>query len=103
MYARLVSGPMKFGNFNLATKTLESEVIPLLRKQRGFKDELSFFDKDKEEAVAISFWETKQDADRYVKDFYPTVRESMADVFKGEPEVRDFDIGNSTWYGIHAS
>ena len=41
MYARLVSGPMKFGNFNLATKTLESEVIPLLRKQRGFKDELS--------------------------------------------------------------
>ena len=40
MYARMVKGQFKPDKFDFVTRTLEKDVIPLLRKQHGFKDEL---------------------------------------------------------------
>jgi hypothetical protein len=42
MYARLVKGQLKPGYFDFATRMLENEVIPLLKKQHGFRDEITF-------------------------------------------------------------
>jgi hypothetical protein len=40
------------------THTFEAEVIPLLRKQKGFKDEITFIPVGQKEAVAISLWDS---------------------------------------------
>ena len=53
-------------------------------------------------AIGMSFWETKQDADKYARDTYPTIRKKMEEGMQGTPEVRSFEVANSTWYGIHA-
>ncbi len=102
MYARLVKGQFKPGKFDFATRMFESDVIPLLKKQHGFRDEITFFNKDMKEAYAISFWDDKSDLEKYEREVYPRVREKMADAFEDLPVAREFEISNSTWYQIHA-
>lgn len=102
MFARLVKAPLKPGKYELATRTLEEKVIPMLRKQKGFRDEISFFDEDHKESVAISFWETEEDVRKYELDVYPKLVETMKETFEGKPIVQHFEVANSTWYNIHA-
>jgi heme-degrading monooxygenase HmoA len=102
MFVRQVTAHYKPGKFDLLTKRLEKEVIPLLKKQEGFRDELSFYDKEKDEAVAMSFWDTRQAAEKYQRDIYPKVSKTMEEAIEGVPVVRQFEVNNSTWYGIHA-
>ncbi len=102
MFARMVTGRFKPGKFDFATGLMEKEVIPLLKKQPGFRDEVSFYDRDSSEGYAISFWNEKADLDRYEKQVYPKVREKMAGTLEGNPSIRKFEVANSTWYHIHA-
>jgi len=102
MYARFVTGHIKPGKFELATQMLEKKVIPLLKEQPGFRDEVSFFDKEKNEAFAISFWDQKLDLENYERDIYPKVKDEMAVAFEELPMIRNCEIANSTWYKIHA-
>src|SRR3989475_4932236 len=56
----------------------------LFRSQTGFKDEISFLTSDRSEAVAISLWDRKEDADNYNRDIYPQVLTSLAKVVEGD-------------------
>jgi len=103
MYARLVKGHMKPGKYESATRMLENEVIPLLKKQKGFRDEVTFFSNDIDESFAISFWDNKSDLEKYTRDVYPQVRDKMAGFFQDQPMARNFEVANSTWYHIHAA
>jgi heme-degrading monooxygenase HmoA len=102
MFVRQVTAHYKPGKFDLLNKRLENDIIPLLKKQAGFRDELSFYDKEEDEAVAMSFWDTRQDAEKYERDIYPEVSRKLEDAIEGEPMVRSFEVNNSTWYDIHA-
>jgi heme-degrading monooxygenase HmoA len=102
MFVRQVTAHYKPGKFDLLNKRLENDIIPLLKKQTGFRDELSFCDKEEDEAVAMSFWDTRKDAEKYERDIYPQVSSKLEDVIEGKPMVRSFEVNNSTWYDIHA-
>ena len=65
MFVRQVTAHFKPDKIDLFNQRLENDVIPLLKKQPGFRDELTFFDKDNDEAIAMSFWDSKQDAEDY--------------------------------------
>src|SRR3989449_7708513 len=80
MYARNVSIHLKANTAGEFTRTLEKDVLPVLRKQTGFKDEISFLTSDRSEAFAISLWDRKEDADNYNRDIYPQVLTSLAKV-----------------------
>ena len=86
MYARNVSMHLKANTAGEFTQTLEKDVLPLLRKQNGFKDEISFVAADRSEAVAISLWDRKENADNYSRDTYPEVVKSLAKVVEGTPQ-----------------
>ncbi|MGQ0429946.1 MAG: hypothetical protein ACT4UQ_08445 [Gammaproteobacteria bacterium] len=103
MYARLVTTHLKPGNFDLATRKFEEKIIPTLRKQPGFRDEVSFFDKEKNESLAISFWDAEADLRKYERDAYPEMVKTLADVLEGTPVVRRFEVANATFYKIHAN
>ena len=102
MFIRQITAHFKPEKFDLFNQRLENEVVPLLKKQAGFRDELSFFDKENDEAIAMSFWDTKQDAEKYQRDIYPQVSKKMEIAIDGIPEVRSFEVNNSTWYDIQA-
>jgi heme-degrading monooxygenase HmoA len=75
----------------------------LLRRQRGFEDEISFIAPERNEAVAISLWDKKDDADTYHQKTYPEVLKALSKVIEGTPKVEIFEVGNSTSHQIAAS
>jgi len=59
MFVRQVTAHFNPDKIDLFNQRLENDVIPSLKKQPGFRDELTFFDKDNDEAIAMSFWDSK--------------------------------------------
>ena len=102
MYARNVTLQLKANTAPEFTRTLETDVLPVLRKQNGFKDEITFLAADGAEAVAISLWDRKENADNYSRDTYPEVLKSLAKVVEGTPKVENYEVANSTFHKIAA-
>ena len=102
MFARNVTLHLKANTAPEFTRTLETDVLPLLRKQNGFKDEITFVAPDGGEAIAISLWDRKESAEAYGRDTYPEVLKSLARVIEGTPEVLNYEVANSTCHKIAA-
>jgi hypothetical protein len=102
MFARTVRMQLKPNSVGEFTVMFEKEVIPVLRKQQGFKDEITFVPSDGKEAVAISLWEQKENAEAYSRGAYPELLKAMAKVIDGTPQVQNSQVSNSTWHKIAA-
>ncbi len=102
MFARTVRMQLKPNSVGEFTVMFEKEVIPVLRKQQGFKDEITFLPSDGKEAVAISLWEQKENAEAYSRGAYPELLKAMAKVIDGTPQVQNSEVSNSTWHKIAA-
>jgi hypothetical protein len=102
MYARNVSLNLKPNSASEFTQTFERDILPLLRNQNGFKDEITFLDENGKDAVAISLWDRKESADVYSRDTYPQVLKGLAKVVEGTPEVHAYEVCNSTFHKIAA-
>jgi heme-degrading monooxygenase HmoA len=102
MYTRNVSMKLKANSAPEFTRTLENEVIPMLRKQKGFRDEITLVAAERNEVVAISFWDRKEDAESYNREKYPEILKTLAKVVEGTPRVESFEVANSTAHQIAA-
>jgi hypothetical protein len=102
MYARNVTLHLKANTAPEFTRTFETNVLPILRKQNGFTDEITFLAPDGADAVAISFWDRKENADAYSRDTYPEVLKRLAQVVEGTPQVENYEVANSTCHKIAA-
>ena len=102
MFARTVRMQLRPNSVAEFTSVIEREIIPLLRKQQGFKDEITFVPSDGKEAVAISLWEQKENAEAYGRGSYPEVLKAMAKVVEGTPQVQTSEVANSTWHKVAA-
>ena len=102
MFARNVTLHLKADKANEFTRTLESDVLPLLRRQAGFKDEITFVASDRDEAVAISLWDKKGSADAYSRETYPAILQKLERVVEGTPQVMSYEVANSTFHKISA-
>lgn len=102
MYAREVSLHLKTNAGPEFTRTIEKDILPRLRKQTGFADELTFLNPNGKDAVAISLWDRKENADVYGRDTYPQVLKDLATVVEGTPEVQAYEVANSTFHKIAA-
>jgi hypothetical protein len=100
MFARSVSIRLKTSAVAEFTRLIEKAALPVLRKQKGFQDELTFVVPGGGEAVAISLWDEKQNADSYGRNAYPEVMKALGSVVEGTPEVRTFEVCNSTFHKI---
>ena len=102
MYARNVSMNLKPNTAREFTQTFEKDILPILRKQNGFKDEITFVGTEGKDVVAISLWDRKESADQYSRDTYPQVLKGLAKVVEGTPEVHAYEVCNSTFHKIAA-
>ncbi len=100
MFARNVSFHLKSNMLSDYTRTLENEILPLLRKQKGFKDEITLSNPGSQDAISISLWENKASADAYNTTLYPEVLRTFARVIDGTPKVQTFEAVTSTFYNV---
>jgi hypothetical protein len=75
----------------------------LLRKQKGFQEEITFVGQSGKEAFGISFWDTAEDAEAYNRGAYPQVAKFLATVFVGALQVETYVVANSTFHKIAAA
>lgn len=102
MFVRSVSIRLKPNSVVEFTNLIEEETLPQLRKQKGFQDEITFVVPGGAEAVGISLWDQKENADAYSRDAYPGVLKALGKVVEGTPQVSTYEVCNSTFHKIAA-
>jgi hypothetical protein len=102
MFARSVSIHLKPNSATEFTRALENDVIPVLRRQKGFQDEITLVAPGGLEAKAISLWDQKENADAYNRATYPDVLKALAKVVEGNPQIETYEVTNSTFHKIAA-
>ena len=101
MFARNISIHLKSNMLSDYTRVFDKDVLPLLRKQNGFKDEITLVGPGGVDVTTISLWENKKDADTYNTNTYPTVLKTLARFIEGTPQVHTYDVVSST-FEMHA-
>ena len=103
MFGRQVTLKLKANSATELNRINEAEILPILRQQKGFRDEATFIAPERSEAIANSFWDTKADAEAYDHTAYPEVLKTLSKVIDGTPTVKNFEFANSTFHQLAAS
>jgi hypothetical protein len=103
MFGRQVTLKLKANSAKELTRLNDNEIIPMLRKQKGFRDETTFIAPERSEAIANSFWDTKEDAEAYNRAGYAEVLKTLSSVLDGTPTVKTFELANSTFHKAAAA
>jgi heme-degrading monooxygenase HmoA len=103
MYARRVSLHLKPNSAAEFTQKLEAEIIPMLRKQKGFQDEITFVTPAGKEAFGVSLWDNKESADAYNRGSYAEVTKILAKLVEGTPQVETYEVANCTFRKVGAA
>jgi len=103
MYARQVSMELRSNNRADFARAIESEILPLLRKQKGFQDEISFVDPAGKSALAVSLWDSKESAEAYNRTTFAEVTKLLSRLVEGTPTVKSYEVANSTMHKIAAT
>ena len=100
MFARTVSIHLKSNMLSDYNRTFDKDILPLLRKQKGFRDEITLSNPSSLDAIAISLWETRADAEAYNTSTYPEVLKTLARMIDGTPKVQTFEAVASTFHKV---
>lgn len=101
MFTRVVEARTKAGKTKEFSSTFNEKVLPILKKQRGFIDEITLLSTvDPERVLALSFWQTEADATRYNTEQYPMLIDILNPVLETMPKVETFEVDTSTTHKI---
>ena len=100
MFARNVSMHLKSNMLSDYSRTFEKDVLPLLRKQDGFKGNIALAGPGEVDVTVITVWEDKPAADAYNTNTYPEVVKILARFIEGTPKVQTADVVSSTFRDI---
>lgn len=103
MFARRFSIHLKANSAAEFAEKEEKEVIPVIRKCKGFRDLIAFVSPSGTEAFVITLWDGPESADAYGRDAYPRLVQVLAGVTDGTPVVESYNVSNSTWHKIAAA
>jgi hypothetical protein len=103
MFARRVSLNLKPNSKAEFAQQLDKEIIPMLRKQKGFQDEITFVVPSGKEAFGISLWDNKDNAEAYNRGAYLEVAKLLSKVVEGTPRVETYEVSNSTYHKVGAA
>ena len=97
MFTRIVEITAKSGKAGELSRTVNEKVISILRDQPGFVDEIVLVSDDNPDRVlALSFWKTRQDLEKYGREVFPRVNDVIRNLFADTPQVRTFEVTTST-------
>lgn len=100
MFARKVSVRLKVDAAGPFIQKMEDEIIPLLRKQKGFLDELTLISQSGKEVYAYSFWENSDDAETYDRTTFRDVNSLLTGLIEGTVRIHTYMVANSTFHKL---
>jgi heme-degrading monooxygenase HmoA len=84
-------------------QVLTNEVLPILRKQNGFRDELICTSLDRTQVMALSFWDTKENFDAYARTARTDVLKAFGKLCNGNLTEETMELYLSTIQKLSAS
>lgn len=103
MFARSISIRLQPNKLTEFTQKFENQVLPMLRKQPGFCEEITLASEGGVEVTAISLWNSQEQAETYNSTTYPQVLKSLEGILAGTPNVRVSNVVNSTYHTAMAA
>ena len=101
MFTRVVELTSKSGKAKELSNIINEKVVPILKKQTGFVDETVLVsDTDSTRILGLSFWNSKEDAERYHREQFSKIQEMLKPMLETEPVIRTFDVHASTTHRI---
>ncbi len=101
MFTRVVAVRTKPGKSGELAKTIRDKILPILEDQPGFVDEIVLMSNtEPDQILALSFWKSQQDADRYSHEQYPRINDLISRLVESAPVARTFDVDTFTSHNI---
>ena len=101
MFTRVVELRAKQGKTSELCNAVNEKVLPILNQQQGFQDEVVLVSNtDANQVLGLSFWNRREDAERYHREQFSQVSEILRNYCDGEPKVSTFDVNTSTAHHI---
>jgi hypothetical protein len=91
---------VKAGAVEAFTELIDSEIIPRLRRLEGFQDALTLIVPGGREAIGISLWSRRRDADSYGRGTDKQVMKRLALFLDDFGTAKTFQLSNSTFHKI---
>ncbi len=88
LVARSIRFDIATGRSNDFHTLFQNEVLPILRKQDGFKDEMLLTNGD--HVVAISLWTNADSAKKYETTTYSAIEQKLRPIMTGSPTVETY-------------
>jgi quinol monooxygenase YgiN len=92
-FARNVHFQIKNGKEKEFTRLFENDVLPILRKQSGFQEEVTLVNPNS--AIGISLWDNRKSAETYQTAAYPQVLAKLTPVIEGTPKVETYETAST--------
>jgi quinol monooxygenase YgiN len=92
-FARNVHFQIKSGKETEFNNLFEKEVLPILRKQNGFQEEVTLV--NPKGANFISLWDNRQHAETYGTATYPQVLAKLTPMITGTPTVETYETAST--------
>jgi hypothetical protein len=89
-FARNVQFQVKTGKEQELNSLFEREVLPVLRKQNGFQEEVTLV--NPKGATFISLWDNRKNAETYGTATYPSLLAKLTQFIVGTPHVETYEI-----------
>jgi quinol monooxygenase YgiN len=103
MFTRLVEMTSKSGKSQELADTINEKAVPILKKQRGFVDEIVLVSSGEPDRVlALSIWNKKEDAEEYQREQYQKIHDTLRHLLESEPNIRTFDVHTSVAHKVTA-
>ncbi len=103
MFTRIVEMNTKNGKARELARTINEKVLSLLKTQPGFVDEIILIsEQNPDRLLALSFWNSREDAEKYNREAFPKVTEILRSQIEGPPKVQTFNVEHSTPHNIAA-
>ena len=98
VFTRIFRVALKPGQADGFARAIDEKVIPILRKFKGFRDEIAMVSTDGKEGIGISFWDRQEDADAYDRAAYADVRKALEPFMAGAPDLHKYRMTTATVY-----
>ena len=96
MFARTILFRLKADCLATLSVTVETQILPLLRRQNGFQEEIVFADSPGELVTIVSLWRDQRSAEACEASVYPEVLKLLGSLIVGTPEVRTSKVIHSS-------
>ena len=103
MFTRIVEMTSKSGKSQELANIINEKGVPILKKQRGFVDEIVLVSHaDPDRVLALSFWNKQEDAEQYQREQYQKIHDMLRHLLQSEPTIRTFDVHTSIVHKVTA-